>query len=243
MDNKIFELIKTADTQTLLVFLGSLLLLIYIITRFASYNYVMKNISIIIEDIAVDVVENRFKQKRQPYFTKKGSLTATAAKATQAYINQLNISCQFYSKDFYYFYRTRRPILKCRVKNMVKEYIKEHANIKFNHNYNAMTPDQFFKLRKQISGDMVGVYVIYNKNRKKYYVGQATRLFFRVNQHLTGHGNGDVYADFKRGKDKFTVKLIPLVNSGYYDLDLLEKDMIKKYNAYEQGYNKTRGNG
>ena len=120
MDNKIFELIKTADTQTLLVFLGSLLLLIYIITRFASYNYVMKNISIIIEDIAVDVVEKRFKQKRQPYFTKKGSLTATAAKATQAYINQLNISCQFYSKDFYYFYRTRRPILKCRVKNMVK---------------------------------------------------------------------------------------------------------------------------
>ena len=46
-----------------------------------------------------------------------------------------------------------------------------------------------------------------------------------------------------KGKDKFTIKLVPLVNSGYYDLDLLEKDLIDKYNAYTKGYNKTRGNG
>jgi hypothetical protein len=106
-----------------------------------------------------------------------------------------------------------------------------------------MTPEQFFRLRKSIDGDMVGVYVLYNKNRKIYYVGQATRLFFRVNQHFTGHGNGDVYGDYKRGKDKFTIKLLPLVNSGYYDLDKFEKDMIEKYDAYDHGYNKTKGNG
>ena len=37
--------------------------------------------------------------------------------------------------------------------------------------------------------------------------------------------------------------LAPLVNSGYYDLDKLEKDLIKKYNSYEKGCNKTNGNG
>ena len=106
-----------------------------------------------------------------------------------------------------------------------------------------MSPEQFFKLRKTINGDMVGVYILYNCNKKMYYVGQGIRIFFRVNQHFTGHGNGDVYADYKRGKDTFTIKLISLVNSGYYDLDKLEKDMIAKYDAYNNGYNKTAGNG
>lgn len=115
--------------------------------------------------------------------------------------------------------------------------------IRVQYNYRSMSPERFFNLRKTIQGDIVGVYVIHNKDRNMYYVGQATRLFFRVNQHFTGHGNGDVYGDYKRGKDKFTIKLIPLVNSGYYDLDLLEKDLIEKYRAYTNGYNRTRGNG
>ena len=74
-----------------------------------------------------------------------------------------------------------------------------------------------------------------------YYVGQAKKLFFRINQHFTGHGNGDVYADYKAG-NSFKMMIIPLADSGYKDIDLLEKDMIKKYRAYECGYNKTKGN-
>jgi excinuclease UvrABC nuclease subunit len=87
----------------------------------------------------------------------------------------------------------------------------------------------------------VGVYIIYNATKNKHYVGQAKRLFFRVNQHFTGHGNGDVYSDYKLG-DKFTIVLLSLQDSGYYDLDKLEKDMIKKYHAYTEGYNRTAGN-
>jgi len=37
--------------------------------------------------------------------------------------------------------------------------------------------------------------------------------------------------------------LAPLVNSGHYDLDKLEKDLIKKYNSYEKGCYKTNENG
>ena len=50
-----------------------------------------------------------------------------------------------------------------------------------------------------------------------------------------------MYADYKFGDD-FSIKVIRLAESGYDDLDKLEKDMIKKYNAYSIGYNKTSGN-
>ena len=58
-----------------------------------------------------------------------------------------------------------------------------------------------------------------------YYVGQAIRIIFRVNQHFTGRGNGDVYADYKYG-DSFTIRLLPLSTSGYDSLDRFEKEMI-----------------
>lgn len=66
-------------------------------------------------------------------------------------------------------------------------------------------------------------------------------MIFRINQHFTGHGNGDVYADYKYG-DQFKIRAIRLVDSGYSDLDKLERDLIEKYEAYQLGYNKTKGN-
>jgi len=223
--------------------IGAIIAIIYLVTRFATYNYIMKNMAIIIEDIAIAFIHTSFKKSKKKFYNRNGSISAPAKKAIEIKINELNNACQFYSKDFYYYYLSHRPILKCRVKRMINSYINEQANIKLKHNYNKLTPDQFFKLRKQTQGDMVGVYVIYNHNKNMYYVGQATRLFFRVNQHMTGHGNGDVYADYKRGRDKMTIQLFPLANSGYYDLDKFEKDMIAKYDAYNKGYNKTAGNG
>jgi len=71
---------------------------------------------------------------------------------------------------------------------------------------------------------------------------KATKILFRVNQHFTGNGNDDIYADY-RCRDKFTMKLLPLSTSGYNSLDKFEKDMIAKYDAYNNGYNKTHGNG
>ena len=203
----------------------------------------MENISNIIEDISTNMIYRSFKKSNKKFYNNNGTINANAQKAIKMKVNELNNTCQFYSKDFYYFYKTHRPILKSRVEFFIRLYIKKCSKIKLAHNYHSMSPEQFFKLRKTINGDMVGVYILYNHNRKMYYVGQATRLFFRVNQHFTGHGNGDVYGDYKRGGDKFTIKLIPLSNSGYYDLDKLEKDMIIKYDSYNNGYNKTQGNG
>lgn len=89
--------------------------------------------------------------------------------------------------------------------------------------------------------EFTGVYILHNVDKDKYYVGQSIRVLSRITQHLTGHGNGDVYADFKYG-DCFTVSTIPMQGSGYQSLNDLERDTISAYNAKEQGYNMTRGN-
>lgn len=38
------------------------------------------------------------------------------------------------------------------------------------------------------------------KRYNEVYVGQSVNMYKRVYNHLTGHGNGDVYADVKYGK-------------------------------------------
>ena len=110
--------------------------------------------------------------------------------------------------------------------------------------FKTISVEEFFRQRstRKESGDVVGVYVLYNEKSKQCYVGQAKKIYERVYQHFMGHGNCDVYADFKYGAT-FTVTLIPLTSSGYQDLDKLEKDMIAKYDSYNSGYNRNSGNG
>lgn len=128
-----------------------------------------------------------------------------------------------------------------------KELIKRLAS-----NSIELPVSEFINLRKNPSRsytryssnkveDFTGVYIIFNKTKNMYYVGQAKKVIQRVNNHFAGRGNGDVYADFKYGDD-FTIRTIALNSSGYTSLDRLEKDTIAAYNAYSEGYNRNRGN-
>ena len=119
--------------------------------------------------------------------------------------------------------------------------------------------EQFFEQMRSLAGDGVpakeflavydalrqsdftGIYVLHNISKDMFYVGQSVRVVARVGQHLTGHGNGDVYADFKYG-DEFEVSTVSLVDSGYDSLNDLERETIAAYDAYNSGYNKTAGN-
>ncbi|MCD8150042.1 MAG: GIY-YIG nuclease family protein [Clostridiales bacterium] len=112
----------------------------------------------------------------------------------------------------------------------------------------AVTPQQFFEMKNLNSGrygqkyDFEGVYLICNHTKgDKYYVGQSVHVIVRVNQHFTGRGNGDVYEDYKNG-DRFTITMIKLRNSNCRSLNELERESIRTYDAYNRGYNKTRGN-
>ena len=125
--------------------------------------------------------------------------------------------------------------------------IKEFANEAF-----ELSPKEFFAMRNKSAGgrgkkhistdeEFTGVYIIHNVTKDMYYVGQSKKILQRVNQHFTGHGNGDVYADYKNGNE-FTIKTVSLSNSEYSSLDTLERDLIEAYEAKKNGYNKTKGN-
>ena len=106
------------------------------------------------------------------------------------------------------------------------------------------SPREFLSARDALlrNGDFTGIYVIHNATKDMNYVGQSVRVVGRVTQHFTGHGNGDVYADYKYGDD-FTINVVSLYESGDESLDALERDAIRAYAAYDCGYNRTRGNG
>ena len=110
----------------------------------------------------------------------------------------------------------------------------------------VMTPEQFMRLKDSYGFlsqlDCPGVYVLYNRDKNKYYVGQSQHVLTRVNQHFTGHGgNGDVYADYKY-HDHFEIRIVKFEGSGYSSLNEMERLAINAYDAYTRGYNKTRGN-
>ena len=132
-------------------------------------------------------------------------------------------------------------------KAKIREQIEGLAN-----NTLEMSPQEFIEMRTKSFGgrghpsyaltmNFAGVYILFNKTKNLYYVGQGQQVLNRVNAHFTGHGNGDVYADYKYG-DTFTIKIIGLENSGCATLNELERKTIMTYNSVAQGYNKTRGN-
>jgi hypothetical protein len=138
-------------------------------------------------------------------------------------------------------------LFQARQQKKIREQIFELAN-----NTLELTPKEFLEIRNKSFGgkgralysnnyNFAGVYILHNKSKDLYYVGQGKQVLNRVNNHFTGKGNGDVYADYKYG-DSWTIKMIALENSGFNTLNELERYVIETYDSYKKGYNKTRGN-
>lgn len=68
------------------------------------------------------------------------------------------------------------------------------------------------------------------------YVGQSIHVAQRVRAHLTGHGNGDVYADVRAGKPVE----VRMVRCAPADLNATERSLIAAFDA-TRSYNRTRG--
>ena len=132
-------------------------------------------------------------------------------------------------------------VINSKDKDRQRKIEKRNQLDRLQSNEKECSPQEFFELRKG-SEDFEGVYIIHNITKDKYYVGQSVHVLQRVNKHMTGYGNGDVYADYKYG-DRFTIKCLSLEKSVYSSLDRLEKDFIERYDAKEHGYNRRKGNG
>lgn len=105
------------------------------------------------------------------------------------------------------------------------------------------TPQSFFNYYHSYYGnlkqwDYSGVYVIQNLHNQYYYVGQSKQMLKRVNNHLTGKGNGNLYADYKYGA-QLEITLIKVSNDR---LNEVERLLIDRLQATTKGYNRTKGN-
>lgn len=211
------------------------------------------------EQMAGDLVRQKYKYDPSAMYKQNGEYRSSVLKLFYDTENKINSSLCLSEDETYLFISSLQQnglitedgkVKRKDIDGLLKEYgsflysldsIRDKKQ-KEKITESGVTPEEFLKYKMNSNGDIVGVYIIYNQSKDMYYVGQAKRLFFRVNQHFTGHGNGDVYADYKYG-DRFIIKLIPLNESGYDDIDKLEKDKIEEYKAKEAGYNKTTGNG
>ena len=109
------------------------------------------------------------------------------------------------------------------------------------YQYDEFSPARFFTDKTDGRWKLPGVYILRNKSRSIYYVGQSKNVSARVTSHFSGRGNGDVYADYRDG-DRFGIRIIPLKGSGCRTLNELERKYIDAFGAFRNGYNKTRGN-
>lgn len=117
-----------------------------------------------------------------------------------------------------------------------------------------MTAEEFKKnwiIEKGYTGlkydDFSGCYIItiYDKSPSKgfknydnIYIGQSENCMHRVFNHITGKGNGDVYADIRAGR-KVYISIVPCREK---DMNDMEKDLIEAFD-YQKAYNKTKGGG
>jgi len=95
------------------------------------------------------------------------------------------------------------------------------------------------QILKSADKGVVGIYIIYNETKNKYYVGQAKQIIQRVKKHFQVE---DMARDFLDG-DRMNIKFLTANELGNdYRLDHVEKTGIEIFEADKNGYNKTTGN-
>lgn len=96
----------------------------------------------------------------------------------------------------------------------------------------AASADEFMAQRKALTqqGEITGIFIVHNATKDLYYVGQSAKAIDRAAVQFLGRGNCDVYADYKYG-DSFSVRIIPLSESGYESLNELKRAAIHALEA------------
>lgn len=136
-----------------------------------------------------------------------------------------------------------------KVRNKKNEY--DNKLLKVKPLASVVVEDKSFRLLKYFSGldyeQIIGVYIIHNKEKDKYYVGQSKDVLKRLKQHFNGTVPKnmifaeDYYTSHYENKDNlFEVKIIRCSTKD--ELDRLEKQLIHEYDSWKNGYNGTSGN-
>lgn len=111
--------------------------------------------------------------------------------------------------------------------------------------------EDFIPLKKLVGVEyqkIKGCYVIHNKEKDKYYVGQSKDVLKRVlKDHFTGTEVKNIIfaedyykSEYEDKSDLFEVKIIKCETKD--ELDETERELIEYYNSFRNGYNGTGGN-
>lgn len=128
------------------------------------------------------------------------------------------------------------------------------------HEGRMYTPEELLEHKatqdKSSLANCAGIYIIHNRSKDMYYVGQAKKLVDRASRHFTSNPANnqerkrmnelmslpEVYLDY-RSKDRFSISLLPLENSPFSTLNEFEDHAIRAYDAVAPaGYNRISGN-
>lgn len=145
--------------------------------------------------------------------------------------------------------REKEKELKNKKGSILSDYNKKLLEVK--PLSNSVSHDESFIMLKFFSGleyeKIIGVYVIHNKEKDKYYVGQSKDVMKRIKQHFNGTTPQnpifaeDYYTSQIENRDNiFEVKVIRCETKD--ELDSLEKKLIYDYDSFNNGYNRTSGN-
>lgn len=116
---------------------------------------------------------------------------------------------------------------------------------------NKIAQDKSFIMLNSFNGleyeKIIGVYIIHNREKDKYYVGQSKDVFKRIKQHFNNTiPKNQIFAeDYYTSKlpnkeDLFELKIFKCKTKD--ELDTLEKKLIYEYDSWNNGYNGTSGN-
>jgi len=95
------------------------------------------------------------------------------------------------------------------------------------------------KILKSADKGCIGIYVLFNATKNKYYVGQAKQIYKRIRDHFNVE---DIARDFLGGDDIRAAFLTANELDADYRIDHIERTGIEIFDAEKSGYNKREGN-
>ena len=95
------------------------------------------------------------------------------------------------------------------------------------------------KILKSADKGGIGIYVLFNATKNKYYVGQAKQIYKRIRDHFNVE---EIALDFLAGDEIRATFLTANELDADYRMDHIERTGIEIFDAEKNGYNKRDGN-
>lgn len=133
-------------------------------------------------------------------------------------------------------------LIQRRHHSLLKKFKPLQADLKATDIFNPLSSLVGIEYKK-----ITGCYIIRNKEKNKYYVGQSKDVLRRLKQHFKNTvPNNPIFAEdyytskWENKEDLFEFRVIELETKD--ELDKTEASLIEKYDAFNNGYNGTHGN-